>query len=297
MNLSKNKSLILLHIIILIWGFTGILGKLIELESDIIVWNRMLIAFIGLFIINILRKGVKKIKITEFLKYSLIGLLIAIHWVFFFESIKLSTVSLALICLSTISLFTAILEPIIQKKSILIHEILLSLLVITGVIIVFNYETPYQKAVLFSVLSAFFAALFTVLNHQLIQAKHNALTITTWEMFGGAMGITIYLIINNKINQSILPYGLDILYILILSLICTAFAFYASIEVMKKITPFTVNLSVNLEPIYAIILAIICFGEEEKMSNEFYWGAGIILSSILINTIIKHKKNNFRSKI
>ena len=287
MNLSKNNSLVLLHIIIVIWGFTGILGKLIDLNSIALVWNRMTIAFIALFTMNQFRKLKTEFNSKYSAYYCLIGLIIALHWICFFEAIKLSTVSLALICLSSISLFTAILEPIIQKKKILIYEIGLSILVIIGIAIVFKYERNYSEAIFLSVLSAFFAALFTVLNHELIQKKHKALSITTWEMFGGAFAITIYLVARDQFNTSILPNKNDIIYIAILALICTAFAFYASIEVMKKITPFTVNLSVNLEPIYSIILAIIIFGEEEKMSIEFYIGSIIIISSILANTIIK----------
>lgn len=292
MNLSRNHSLVLLHIIILIWGFTGILGKLIDLNSYAIVLHRMSIAFIALIGFQILKFKKSNISIKHMITYCLIGFLIAIHWISFFEAIKLSTVSLALICLSSISLFTAILEPLIQKKRIQIYELMLSSLVILGITIVFKYENLYSPAILLSILSAFFAALFTVLNHQLINNNHNALVITTWEMLGGAVFVATYMLLNNNLNPTIFPNGIDIVYVIILSVICTAFAFYASIEIMKKITPFTVNLSVNLEPIYAIILAILIFGEEEKMSNEFYAGSVIIILSILLNTIIKHKTLN-----
>jgi len=290
MNLSKNKSLILLHIIIFIWGFTGILGKIINLSSESIVWNRMTIAFISLFIISLFKKLIN-INIKSICIYCFIGLLIAIHWIFFFESIKLSTVSLALICLSSGSLFTAILEPLFQNRKIRLYELLLSTLVIIGIVIVFNYEILYHQAIILAILSALFAALFTVMNHKLIQKGHSAINITLWEMFGGAIALTLYLISHNKFTLEIIPVGVDVLYIIILGLICTAFAFYGSVEVMKKLTPFTVNLSVNLEPIYAIILAIIFFGEEERMSNQFYIGAFIIISSVMINTIIKRNAN------
>ena len=291
MNLSKNKSLILLHLIILIWGFTGILGKLITLPSDVIVWHRMIISFISLYIIYSFQKNTNNNKSNFQLSYFFIGILIAIHWIFFFESIKLSTVSLALICLSSVSLFTAILEPIMQKRTIRLYEIILSIFVTIGIGVVFNYENTYSTAIILAITSAFFASIFTILNYQLIQKDHDSLSITMWEMFGGSCVLTIYLLLNNKFNTSIIPVNMDILYILILATICTSFAFYASIEVMKKLTPFTVNLSVNLEPIYAIILAIIIFGEQEKMSSQFYIGACIIVSTIIINTIIKRKTN------
>ncbi|MAQ47715.1 MAG: EamA family transporter [Flavobacteriales bacterium] len=289
MILSKNNSLLLLHFIIVIWGFTGILGKIIELPSVIIVLHRMIIAGTTLFIINQIIYQKIQTPLKDILKYFGIGLITAIHWVCFFESIKLSNVSLALICLSTISLFTAILDPILQNKPISFHEIVLSLIVTIGIIIIFNFESGYSKAILLSITSAFCGALFTIFNHRLIKKNHKAMIITAWEMLGGVMCILIYLFLQNEINSNIIPNKKDIIYILILGLFCTAFAFSASIEIMKKISPFTVNLTVNLEPIYAIILAIIIFGESELMSREFYIGGFIIISSIFTNTFIKHK--------
>ena len=290
MNLSRNNSLILLHFIILIWGFTGILGKLINMSSELIVWNRMMIAFLALLVINKFIYKSIKIHYKDLVNYMFIGILIAIHWICFFEAIKLSTVSLALICLSSISLFTSLLEPLIEKRKILIYEIMLSILVIIGIVVIFNYESIYYKSIFLSIISAFFGALFTVLNHKLIKNNHKAMIITSWEMFGGMLALSCYLLLTKQFNINIIPNGLDVIYILVLALICTAFAFSASIEVMKKITPFTVNLSVNLEPIYAIILALLIFGDSEKMSIQFYIGGFIILSSIFINTLIKSKK-------
>tara|TARA_Y100000589_G_scaffold332150_1_gene389728 strand:+ start:13648 stop:14523 length:876 start_codon:yes stop_codon:yes gene_type:complete len=287
MDLSKKQSLVFLHLIILIWGFTGILGKLIDMSSTHIVLNRMAISFICLLVINKLFFKQLLISKKNLITYSLIGILIAIHWICFFEAIKESTVSLALICLSSVSLFTSIIEPIFYKRKIYVHELILSLFVISGILIIFNYENLYLKAIILSIISAFFAALFTVLNHNLINQKHNSTVISSWEMFGGTIGIIIYLLFSNQFNFNIIPNKIDVLYILILSVICTAFAFSASIEIMKKISPFTVNISVNLEPIYAIILALIIFKEEEKMTTEFYIGSIIIISSIFINTLIK----------
>ena len=193
--------------------------------------------------------------------------------------------------MSSISLFTALLEPLIEKRKILIYELLLAIFVIIGIAVIFSYEFIYYKAILFSIASAFFGALFTVLNHKLIKNGHKAMVITSWEMFGGVIFLSIYLLCTNQFNINLIPNGIDILYILILGLVCTAFAFSASIEIMKKITPFTVNLSVNLEPIYAIILALLIFGNNEKMSIEFYIGGLIILSSIFMNNFIKEKQS------
>ena len=156
--------------------------------------------------------------------------------------------------------------------------------------IIFSYELNYYKAIILSVISAFFGALFTVCNHQLIKQGHKSTILTSWEMLGGVIFLTIYLIITKQFNLNIIPNNIDILYTLILGLVCTAFAFCASVEIMKKLTPFTINLSVNLEPIYSIILAILIFGQDEKMSLEFYIGGFIIISSIIMNTMVKNQK-------
>ena len=296
MKLFQNKNLILLHLIIIIWGFTGILGKLITIPSEFIVWNRMIIAWVTLSLINIfLFKNTFPKNKKAFISYLFIGLLIAIHWICFFEAIEQSTVSLALICLSSISLFTSLLEPLIQwkKKSfdVLRFEILLSLLVIVGIAIIYRYEVNSKTAIFLGVSSAFFGALFTLFNHKLMHKNHKSMIISSWEMFGGGLFLTIYLLITKTFNSNLIPQGNDLLYILILGVICTAFAFAVSVEIMKKITPFTMNLTVNLEPIYTIILALVIFGESEQMTTQFYIGGGMIICSVFINTIFNSKKN------
>ena len=289
MNLSRNKSLLLLHLIIIIWGFTGILGKLISSTSEIIVLYRMAVAFLVLIIFCKFYYKKIRTKINDLFKYFGIGLITAIHWVCFFESIKLSNVSLALVCLSTISLFTAILDPIFDKRRVSLFEVFLSIIVVFGIMIIFKFESFYYKAIILSIISAFFGAIFTILNHKLINNNHKSMIMTTWQMLGGSVFLLVYIFLKDASQLIEMPEINDFIYIIILGVFCTALAFSLSIEIMKKISPFTVNLSVNLEPIYSIILALIIFGESEIMTKGFYIGSIVIMISVFTNIIVKRK--------
>ena len=292
-DLSKKSSLIILHIIIFIWGFTGILGELIEMNSLGLVFNRMLIAYLFL---EILIKE-RLVSFNNKKKFFLTGFIIAIHWICFFEAIKIYNVSLAVTCLSTTALFTAIIDPFFNKVKIKKHELFLSLFVILGVFLIFKspdlknnneiFKSLKNQAILLSIISAFCASVFTSLNSIFIKNGNSSYTITKYEMLGGTIFCLIYLILKNDLNYNIIPSNSDLPYILLLSIICTAFAYLISVEIMKKIKPFTMNISVNLEPIYAIIMALIIFPKNEKMSIMFYVGGIIILISILINTYLK----------
>ena len=296
-KLSKRASLIILHFIIFIWGFTAILREFIEMNSIGLTFNRMLIAYLFLAIL----KTSNNISSKDKIKLLLTGLIIAIHWISFFESIKISNVSLAVSCLSTTALFTAIIDPLIKKKKIKKHEIFLSFFVIIGILIISispdlnNYNQSSlsikTQGILLSILSAFCASLFTSLNSIFINNGNSSYTITKYEMLGGTIFCFIYMILRNDLNTSVLPTYHDLPFIMILSIVCTAFAYLVSVEIMKKIKPFTMNISVNLEPIYAMILAIIIFKNQEIMSSGFYIGAIIIIVSILLNTIFKKHLN------
>ena len=292
-DLSRKSSLIILHVIVFIWGFTGILGELINMHSLGLVFNRMLIAY--LFLALVVKNDVVSLKNKK--KFFITGLIIAIHWICFFEAIKIYNVSLAVTCLSTTALFTAIIDPIINRVKIKKHELFLSIFVIIGIIMIYaspdlknNNETINSlknQAILLSILSAFCASIFTSLNSIFIKNGNSAYTITKYEMLGGTIFCFIYMFLKKDLNINIIPTYHDLPYILILSILCTAFAYLISVEIMKKIKPFTMNISVNLEPIYAIILALIIFPKNEKMSFLFYLGGFIIILSIIINSILK----------
>ena len=283
------KNLFLLHFVVLIFGFTGILGKLITIDSEDLVWYRMFFATISIAIYMLIRKQGFKMKSNGAWQTTLVGFIIAAHWIFFFEAIKQSNVSITLAALSTGSLFTAILEPIIFRRKFHLYEVLLGGIVILGLYFIFRFETENSLGIWLGVLSAFLASLFTVINGRLIK-KYDSSRISLYELAGGVFAISLYYIIfkegafpNFEMSFS------NWVYLLILAIICTAFAFVASVKVMEELTPFTVSLSINLEPVYGIILAFFIFGEEEEMSFGFYIGALLILSSLFLNVWFKKR--------
>lgn len=287
--ITRYRNHIRMHFIILIFGFTGILGKLIEASSFATVWYRMLIAAVGLYAFLLITKHSIQVTRKKAGVLLLLGLVIAAHWALFFEALKVSNVSVTLSCLSASALFTALLEPLFFKRKLIFYEVFFGLLVIAGLYIIFQFETQYALGIIYSLFSAFFAALFTVLNGRLVK-DNDPRDITLFEMIGGVVGISIYLLASGNLNVAELSLSLmDLVYLLILGLVATAYAFLASVDVMKEISPFTFSISVNMEPIYAIILALLIFGESEFMSGGFYLGAGIILFTVVANGFLKNK--------
>lgn len=291
MKNSELKYQMALHAIVLVWGFTGILGKLISLDAYSIVWYRMLIAFAGLLIYaKIVRLPIMVDPLTLG-KYLGVGFIVATHWILFFESIKVSTVSVALATMSSATLFTALLEPLFYRRKIIGYEMLFGVLVIAGLIMIFNFESSYYLGISLALLSAFCASLFTTINGKFIGNGEKSRVISLYEMLGGVIGITLYFLLTGELGiWESLPSGADLGYLLILGLVCTSLAFVISVEVMKHLSPYTVSISINMEPVYSIILALLFFGEEERMSPGFYAGALLILSTILVNAYLKRRQ-------
>ncbi len=299
MQESKLKNYLLLHLIVFIWGFTAILGALITIEAIPLVWYRMLLAVIFILIYLLLKKHSIKINAKAFFKFLITGIIIALHWIFFFKAIKVSNVSVALVTMSTGAFFTSFIEPLFFRRKLKLLEIILGLLVVLGLYIIFNFESQYKLGIFYALISSFLSALFSVFNG-LFAKRYSANTISFYQLFFGAVFITIYILWTSKFSAEFfkLPNS-DWLYLFILSTVCTAYAFIVSVKVMKYLSPFTVMLTINLEPVYAIILALLIFGEQEKMNPEFYLGAFIVLFVVLLNGIIKNKtsiKNKIKAK-
>lgn len=283
-------NLLLLHLVVFIFGFTGILGKLIETASDVLVWWRMAIASVTIGIFVYATGKIKKSLLFKAHKYALIGALIAAHWITFFEAIKVSNVSVTLACLSAASLFTALLEPLFFKRRVRSSEILLGIMVITGLVLIFSFETDYIHGIILALVSAFLASLFTVLNGIMIK-NDNPYRISLVEMLAGVVGIGIWLALKGKFDMQMFAIPpMDWFWIIILGTICTAFAFVASVKVMEELTPFTVSLTINLEPVYGIILAFLIFGSSEKMTVGFYIGTVLILGALYLNALMRKGK-------
>lgn len=287
---NKLKNYFLLHWLVFIWGFTAILGALINVDAIPLVWYRMGLAVIILFIYFLIIKKNIKVPLRALMKFLVTGIIIALHWIFFFSAIKEANISIALVAMSTGALFTSLIEPFFFKRRLNFLEILFGLIIIVGLYIIFNVEGEYALGILYALIAAFLSAIFTVLNGLYIK-QHDAEVISFYQLFFGVGFITLFILATS--GFSVEKFSLsnsDIFYIFILSSICTAYAFVVSVKIMKHITPYTVMLTINLEPVYGIILAVIIFGEKEKMSPQFYIGALIILITVIANGILKNKK-------
>ena len=288
MQNDKLKSYLNLHFIVFIWGFTAILGALITIKSNQLVWYRMLLAavFLGVFIL--FRKKSFQIPLKSFFKLIFVGLLIALHWIFFFEAINVSTVSITLSVFSLGAFFASLLEPIFYGRKVLWYEVFFGVIIIAGLGLIMQVEINYLNGMLLALISIILGVLFTLMNGKLI-ANHDPSVIAFYEFLSGVFFITIYFLYQQEftVDFFILTVNNWVL-ILILASICTAYAFTAGIKVMKKLTPYTVMLTTNLEPVYGIILAYFIIGGKEKMSTEFYIGALIIVITVILNGVIKH---------
>ena len=270
-----------LHFVVLIYGFTAILGKLITLPATQLVWYRMLIAVITFILYLGWNKRELKLSAKEFLKLFGIGLVVAVHWITFFGAIKISNISVALGCLATTTLFTSLLEPLFFRKRIEALEVIIGLFIIIGLYLIFRFETRYMSGVIVALISAFLAGLFTVLNKKMV-VHQKASVISFYEMLGGLTGISIYLLLPFGDNSPLmLPTLNDLIYLLLLGVICTAYAFAVQVDVMKHLSAYIVALTINMEPVYGIIMAFFVFGATEHMTGGFYLGTTIIIAAVL----------------
>jgi drug/metabolite transporter (DMT)-like permease len=293
-DLIKNN--LLLHFVVIILGFTAILGKLIGLPAVELVWFRMMIAVIALMFFILIFKQPLRLPYKSVLKLSVIGIIIAAHWICFFQAIKVSNVSVTLGCLSVTTLFTSFLEPLINRKKISLLEVIIGLIIILGIYIIFRFETRYVAGIIFTIICAFLASLFSVLNKK-ISLHHEPDVTTFYEMLSGFVIITIYLLITKGSEAfSNIPTLNDLIFLLILGVVCTAFAFSATVKIMQKLSAYQVVLAINLEPIYGIVAAYFIFGESEHMTTEFYIGAAIILLTVVLYTFIKSRNKKGASE-
>ncbi|HWH61752.1 MAG TPA: DMT family transporter [Ginsengibacter sp.] len=276
-----KKAFLQLHIAVVLAGFTAILGKLINLNEGILVWYRMLFSAAALGLILFFRKEFTSLSLTNTIKLFGVGAIVALHWVSFYGSIKYSNVSVSVTCLSAIGFFTSFLEPIIMRRRIDIVEVLLGMLAIIGIYLIFNFYPEYKTGIIFGIISALFACLFPIFNKSLLR-EFSAKIVTLYEMTGGfiALCFIIPFYLHFFPASYFIPTAADFFWLLILSLFCTVFAFILSLNALKYISAFTVNLTYNFEPVYSIILAFIIFKENKFLGRGFYFGFGLILLAI-----------------
>lgn len=297
MQNDSVKSYSLLHLIVFIWGFTAVLGALISLDALPLVWWRMTLAVFFIFVYMKFKQINFKVPKKTILLFLIAGLIIALHWFTFFKAIKVSNVSVTLACLSTGAFFTSILEPILFGRKIIWYEVLFGLIVVAGLYIIFQVEGDYYLGIILALISAFLSALFSVINGKFAK-EYNAATISFYELLGGVLCLTIFLLYSGGFTYDFFAISLsDLGWLVLLASICTAYAFIVSVDVMKHLSPYTVMLTINLEPIYGIILAVLIFQEKEKMNPSFYLGAAIILSTVVLNGILKNYQKKKKLKL
>lgn len=289
-----------MHIAIVLWGLTAILGKLISLDEGLLVWYRMLFSAVATGIYLLTGEGLKGIGKKDLLHLGGIGFLITLHWITFYGAIKASNVSIAISCFSSVAVFTAILEPLFSGKRPKTQELLLGVAVTTGIFFIFSESELRVKGIVLSLVSALLASLFTILN-QRISGKYPAGQISFLELGTGFLLLSLLLPAWFTINGSgfAWPGMHDLLYLLILSVLCTTVAFTISLVALQKIDAFTMNLNVNLEPLYSILLAILLFQEHKELGAGFYTGSALILGAVTAHGIIKlrKKKSNERPQM
>lgn len=294
--MPEFKDYLHLHFLVLIWGFTAILGLLISIPPVELVLYRTLFATLGLAVVLFLYRTTFRIDRHGIRTLLLTGILIAGHWLLFFGSARVSNASVCLAGLATTSFWTSLLEPLILKKRVKWYEVFLGLFVIVGLYIIFHFEFGHALGLAMGIMSAFLAALFTVFNARFTKL-YNHYQITFYEMLGAFVAIVLFLPLykvvfaeSGQLRLTATP--MDFLYISILAIICTVYAYSASIVLMKKISAFSVNLTVNLEPVYGIVLAVLIFGEKEKMHPGFYIGASVIILAVLAHPLLNKGYRN-----
>lgn len=282
-----KKAFLQLHIAVFLAGFTGILGKLITLNEGMIVWYRLLLTAGTMWILFGLMRKLKKIPLMDILKITGVGFIAAMHWVTFYGSIKYSNVSVALVCFSAIGFFTALFEPLILRKKINKVELLLGLVTLSGIYVIFHFDTQYKTGIIIGTISAVLASLFPIYNREFLK-RINVETMLTWQQTGGLLVLSILLpfYLKKFPAESFIPSLENLGWLLVLSWFCSVIAFQLSGNALKRLSAFTVNLTYNLEPVYGIILAFMVYKENQFLSKWFFVGFGIIAVALIIHVYI-----------
>lgn len=283
-----------LHFIVFLWGFTAILGLLISIPAVEMVFFRTLLAAIGMAVVIFFTGGAFKLPTSDFSKIFFTGFIVAAHWILFFYSARVANASVSLVGFATGSFWTALIEPMAGRRKINLVEIGLGILVVAGLYIIFSFDFQYQLGLILGILSGLTVAIFAVINSTLVK-RISPLTITLYEMMGATIAAGLFVPFYRTLTSTggkliIFPNGIDWFYLSILALVCSVYAYTAAIELMRRISAFAVQLTLTMEPVYGIIMAVIIFGEREKMNSNFYIGATVIISAVLLYPFLKNNK-------
>ncbi len=282
-----RKAFIQLHIAVFLAGFTGILGRLITLNEGLLVWYRLLITSASMWLLFSLTEKLQRISFRDILKISGVGFIAAMHWVTFYGAIKYSNVSIALVCFSSVSFFTAIFEPLILRKKLNWIELLLGLITLSGIYIIFHFDTQYKTGIAIGIVSAILAALFPIYNREFLKSI-NVETMLTWQQTGGFITLSLLmpLYLYQFPSKNFLPGWENLGWLFVLAWTCSVWAFHLSASALKRLSAFTVSLTYNLEPVYGILLAFMVYKENKYLSNEFYLGFVVIAIALLIHLFL-----------
>ncbi len=286
-----RKAFLQLHSAVFIAGFTGILGRLITLNEGLLVWYRLLITVITMWILFYFQKKLERISLRDMAGIAAVGAVAALHWTTFYASIKYANVSVALVCFSSIGFFTAIFEPLITRNRLNHIELLLGMIAIAGIALIFHFDPAYKTGIIIGIISAMLGSLFPIFNRQYLQ-RLAADTVTVYELTGGLLFVTVLMPFYLKLfpPHHIIPTWSDAGWLLALSWICTVLAFKFSMNALRKISAFTVNLTYNLEPLYGIALAFIVFREDKLLKGGFYIGLALIVCSVFLQTFLVYRE-------
>lgn len=285
-----KKAFLQLHLSIFLAGFTGVLGKLITLNEGLLVWWRLLLTAATMWILFSLTKKLQKVSWRTALELSGVGFLAAMHWVTFYGSIKTANVSVALVCFSSVGFFTSLTEPLLEKKPVDLKEVLLGLLVMTGITIIFHFDARYKAGIILGVICALLLAFSMVLLRRYLK-KLNSETVLTYQLSGGFLWLSLLLpFYLHYFPGNLLPGWSDLGWLLFLAWFCSVWAFTLTGNALKKLSAYTVNLSFNLEPLYGIILAFVLYNEQQELGLSFLTGSSLIMLSVLIHTWLVWKR-------
>lgn len=295
MQKDKLKSTLHFHFIVFIFGFTAILGKLISIDALSLVWYRMSMAAIVLGLVLWIKKVSFRMTSKQLAVMGLCGLLIALHWICFFHAIKTSNVSITLAILASGAFVTALVEPFFYKRKFILYEIILGLIVVMGLAIILDAEYAYVNGMIYAGLAMIFSVAFTLINGVVVH-RSDARVMSFYQLGTGAIFTSLFLSVSHGFDVDFFSIKTsDILWLVLLATICTAYAFVVSISVMRHLSPFSIMLGINMEPVYGILLAVLIFGDSERMDVSFYLGSILILISVMINGILK-LKNPYKDK-
>lgn len=292
-----KNSYLFLHVAIVLAGFTAVFGKLISLNEGLLVWYRLLFTSVILFLILRWFRKPNRLAFGEQFGIAKIGMLLTVHWIFFYASIKYSNISIAVVCYCLTSFFTAVFKPMIDRTRFKLSEMLLSGLTLFGIALIFHFDVSYRVGLTLGVISSAFAALYTIYNERLVK-RYDTMLMNYYQMIGGTVGLSILLPVYLYFFpvESFFPGWEDVLYLILLSVFCTVGLYVLFAEALKRIPAFTVNLSFNLEPIYSIILAFLFFGEAKEVDASFYAGLVLVMASVALQTLVSIRENSLKRK-